>query len=143
MRILATTLVLFLLAGQAGAGSYDQDCDRTYDGKVTAGDALAALQLSVDSCKRTFQCDSDGDYDPSAADALALLRYAVGMPQELECSCIYMDECFEDEDCQGPGYPEGMFCAAYLCAECEFDTECPEGKVCDACSLSCIDAPGN
>jgi hypothetical protein len=110
-------------------------CDRTGDNRVTVVDALQALQDSVNVCVRGYECDVDGDYYESAVDALALLRYAVGMPQELSCSCIVFDECFGDDDCKHRG-PEWI-CDYYLCAQCDNSHPCPEGQFCDTCSLQC------
>jgi len=39
------------------------------------------------------------------------------------------------------GYPPGLYCAAYLCVECEQDSECGDGEVCDRCSYECVPEP--
>lgn len=137
--LLGLAFVSTLGAAPAIAAPDPGDCDRTGDDQVTTQDALSALHEAVDPCRRDYYCDSDGDYETTASDALALLRYAVGLPQDLECSCIYVDECFEDEDCSH--YGEGWFCAAYLCAQCDFDEECAQGEFCDSCSLQCQPLP--
>ena len=95
-------IVLFVacLAFTAGASSADiADCDRSGDNQVTVVDALITLQSAVNNCVADIICDADGDLSETVSDALALLRYAVGLPVELDCACIFLDECFEDSDC--------------------------------------------
>jgi hypothetical protein len=131
------TLILsaLLLASIADARPDPGGCDRGWDGQVTVVDALQALQEAVDTCERGSYCDSDGDNHTTVSDALVLLRYAVGMPQVLYCSCIAIDECFEDIDCADRG--QGWFCRNYLCTECDFAHPCGEGEFCSFCSLQC------
>jgi hypothetical protein len=132
-------IVLFVacLAFTAGASSADiADCDRSGDNQVTVVDALITLQSAVNNCVADILCDADGDLSETVSDALALLRYAVGLPVELDCTCIFIDECFEDSDCV-VGYPPGYFCAGYTCVECDAESDCAPGFVCDYCSFTC------
>jgi hypothetical protein len=133
---------LVTLAPATAFAGVDQ-CDRNYDGKVTIGDALIALQSAISPCLKEYWCDADGDSEESVTDALAILRYSIALPVSLECSCIAIDECFEDSDCIGPGYPPGLFCLPYRCVECEFDTDCAQGLVCDGCTYTCTAAAGS
>lgn len=122
----------------AGAALADVGpCDRNYDGKITVGDALIALQSAISPCLKDYECDADGDGSESVTDSLAILQYAVGLPVVLDCGCMAIDECFDDTDCTGPGYPPGLFCLPYRCVECEFDTDCAQGYVCDGCTYTC------
>jgi probable HAF family extracellular repeat protein len=112
-------------------------CDRNYDQRITISDALVALQAAVSPCLKAGYCDADGDGSESVTDALAILQYAVALPVTLECTCIAIDECFDDGDCA-----PGLFCQPYRCVECEFDTDCADGFVCDRCTYKCHEAPG-
>lgn len=143
VALLAFT-VTATVAAQAGAWlPTDLDaCDRNYDQTISISDARVALQAAVSPCLKESYCDADGDGSESVTDALAILRYAVALPVTLECTCIAIDECFDDGDCQGPGYPPGLFCLPYRCVECEFDTDCADGFVCDGCTYTCYDAAG-
>jgi hypothetical protein len=116
-------------------------CDRNSDQRISISDALVALQAAISPCLKAQECDADGDGSESVTDALAILQYAVALPVTLECTCIAIDECFVDDDCQGPGYPPGLFCLPYFCVECEFDTDCADGLVCDGCTGRCQPNP--
>jgi hypothetical protein len=60
--------------------------DPSDDNKVTASDALLALQTSVGTkfCENCI-CDVNNDGSTTASDALRVLRIAVGSPAPLEC----------------------------------------------------------
>ncbi len=60
--------------------------DATGDGRVTASDALMALQAAVGigSCALN-RCDANGDGRVSATDSLLVLNFAVGIPVSLNC----------------------------------------------------------
>ncbi len=55
------------------------------------------------------------------------------LPADLQCLCVYYDQCFEDEHRQFNGLPEERFCFGYPCVECDYDTGCPKGDVRDRC----------
>ena len=117
-------------------------CDRNYEDRITITDALVALQAAISPCLKSDYCDADGDGSESVTDALAILQYAVALPVTLECTCMATDECFDDGDCQGPGYPPGLFCLPCRCVECEFNMDCADGFVCDGCTYTCHEAMG-
>jgi hypothetical protein len=135
----AALAALLALAPPSAAAGVEQ-CDRNYDGRITIADALITLQSVISPCLKELWCDADGDFEESVTDALAILQYAIALPVALECACIWIDECFEDSDCTGPGYPPGLFCLPYRCVECEFDTDCAAGLRCDRCTYTCTDA---
>ena len=146
MRLLTPpALLLFFALMLMPVGSRAQlaaCCDRNEDERITVGDALIALQAAISPCLKDSYCDVDGDFDESVTDALVLLQVAVGLPVALACGQIYIDECFDDGDCAPPGYPPGLFCLPYRCVECEFDTDCADGFVCDGgCTYSCVPPP--
>jgi hypothetical protein len=136
LPILGLSALLVSIAAIAGADT--TACDRNFDQQITVGDALVALQSAISPCIKGSVCDADADGDETVTDALAILQYAVALPVVLECACYEIDECFEDDDCTGPGYPPGLFCLPYLCVECEFDTDCADGLVCDGCTYTCV-----
>jgi hypothetical protein len=94
--------------------------------------------------------DIDGNGSVVAADALMVLRKAVGLPMEYQCvvmetttststsSTIHVDECFDDSDCQGN--PDGPHCCAYECAECDKNEDCGEGQYCST-GCECLPMP--
>jgi len=141
-RIAASALTAALALSAVPAPADVGPCDRNYDGKITIGDALIALQSAISPCVKDYECDADGDGAESVTDALAILQYAVHLPVTLDCWCIWIDECFDDTDCTGPGYPPGLFCLPYLCVECELDTDCAPGFVCNRCTYTCESASG-
>lgn len=116
------------------------NCDRTGDAQITTVDALVALHEAVFLCKIDHACDSNGDFEMTAGDALVLLRAAVGLPADLQCSCIYFEECFEDSDCL-ESFSSGFFCAGYLCVQCEDHHDCDSGEACDPCTRECVAVP--
>jgi Cys-rich repeat protein len=136
--LLALCVVRPALAGP----SEDSACDRTGDHKVTTIDALMALHDAVGDCRTSEECDVDGDEERTATDALLLLRYAVSLPVELACGCLYIDQCIgsaDDADCAENGFP-GYHCFGSICVQCIDDADCEEGNVCDLCSRSCVPA---
>ncbi|HXC52330.1 MAG TPA: hypothetical protein VN634_15710 [Candidatus Limnocylindrales bacterium] len=141
MNFATAILVLFLIVGTALADE-NFDCDRSGDHKVTTVDALSALQDSVDTCRKDMHCDANRDDEETAADALLLLRFAVGLPAELACGCTYVDQCFgDDEDCVDSGFPDSYRCTGSLCVECIENTDCEDGQICDTCHYVCVAEP--
>lgn len=133
-------IALFVVRPVHAGPAEDFDCDRTGDHKVTSSDALIALRDAVDNCRSSEQCDADGDEQQTATDALLLLRYAVKLPVELACGCLYIDQCIgsaDDADCAENGFP-GYHCFGSICVECTNDADCDDGAVCDLCSRSCV-----
>jgi len=88
--VLALTIVsVSPSSAVAGAIPDDDGCgDVDGDGHRSVRDALLLLRVAVDpfggACPNR-RCDLTGDHDVSSADALAALRYAVGLPQPLDC----------------------------------------------------------
>jgi len=137
----ALALSLALAGPSAVYAGSEQDafCDRSGDFDVTAVDALIALQDAVDTCETNHECDNNGDGENTATDALVLLGYAVGLPVDIVCECVIVDECFgDDEDCVENGFPEGYRCTGSLCVECIEDTDCADGSSCDTCHFQCV-----
>jgi Cys-rich repeat protein len=102
-----------------------------------------ALASATDSAATPTICgDVDSSGSVSTADALRVLREAVGIGGELVCPCGVQcpvtttsmdigDQCFEDADCLfiHPGWHCGGSNGS-TCVECQSDTHCPEGFVC-------------
>lgn len=139
MWIASLLLVSLYLVAPAQAAPDPGLCDRSGDYQLTTLDALIALQAAVNNCRTSLSCDADGDYEETVTDALVLLRAAVYLPVNLQCSCIYADECFEDADCVGY-YGPPWRCGSYVCVLCESDDDCGEGETCDRCRYECVRA---
>jgi hypothetical protein len=107
LRFALLSLGLLALLGARPAAAVFVPCgDADGSGVVTTVDALAALRSSVDlasPCDRNCDCDTNGDREMSAGDALEILSAAVGGPIG---GCSFYDWCFYDEDCDD-GYDCG------------------------------------
>lgn len=112
---------------------------------------VAALMLSAVIPARAMECgDVDGSGEIRAADALVVLKRAVGLQTAaLQCpdSCPVVtttstvtsttggDECFSDQECQPPTYPPGLVCDGpngTNCVECGNDDDCDPPLECVA-----------
>ena len=113
---------------------------------------LVVAVLAVRSPADATECgDLDNNGSISAADALLVLRKAVGAavpPLQCPSVCVtttstttttaIVDECFNDSDCQGR--PGGPYCCGNVCAECTLDEHCPAGFGCDG-TCACVPRP--
>ncbi|MFN2377646.1 MAG: integrin alpha [Candidatus Binatia bacterium] len=84
-------------------------CDVNLSGAITATDALAVLQRSVNS-----------------EDLLACPTTTTTTSTS---SSVVIDECFEDSDCSHEEVER--YCCAYTCCECDGDEHCADGFVCE------------
>jgi len=97
--------------------------------------------------------DLDGSGVIVTTDSLAVLRRAIGLPNEaFECpaciqatttssECCY-DECFNDEDCPKAGYPDHYVCGGEhnaFCVECRGDCDGTDECVNWQCINGCGD----
>jgi len=61
----------------------------------------------------------------------------VSIPTPTQCSCLYSDECFNDAQCADREFGDNL-CVGYSCVQCEYDTDCADGEVCDGCHGQCV-----
>jgi hypothetical protein len=88
VAVFSSTALLFAASSSRAALG---DCSQPISNgsEPVATDCLFILRASVGSetCDPACVCDSAGGGGATATDALACLRVATGLPQELECNC--------------------------------------------------------
>jgi hypothetical protein len=142
-RMLVSIAILFLMLARPAAAQSSCGQPVSSDAGPTASDALFILRAAVgsESCEKCV-CDVDasGGASPiSAADALRVLRRAVGQAVELTCS---MCDCTDGSapTCEGT-CPTGTFCTLDRAdgAQCVCRNEC-ELSAAPTCGGSCASA---
>ena len=119
--------------------------------KRISGRIIASVFLIVVSpfAAHALECgDLTADCEVSATDALALLRRAVGLNQNLFCDCDCESicqtnavdpgiDCFGDEACMNAD-PSKPYCNGHSCSECSQDDHCGDGRFCDHALNRCM-----
>ena len=107
-----------------------------------AATVMIAL-LSRDAEAQNVCGDHNSDGSVTATDALKVLAKAIGLDAGLQCVCTttstttsttssHADECFGDADCAPEhDWPEGYVCASFKCVECDSNSHCDPGQICD------------
>ncbi|MFP6626306.1 MAG: hypothetical protein VCA74_04500 [Deltaproteobacteria bacterium] len=102
----------------------DPDCTTgTCEDRIVASDALGTLRTAVglESCDNV-RCDVDASGSILAADALLVLKYAVGLITMLDCPGVDLTDIAALPSATGPVADEGSSSSASLMARSEEET---------------------
>ncbi len=123
MKLLLASLLLFAVAGRAGADV--GDCGMPLHDPADASDALFVLRTSVDleSCDLCV-CDVNDSGETTSTDALTVLRLAVGLDVTLDCPACEPDD---------SGCPSVAQFALFskIRGACASNSDCAPFSVCD------------